>query len=447
MWLKSDTKHWQLELDAALARRVAAARAIIEQQSQQTWLLHHHNRSSFVIWLLALITENRTPLLPGNGQPETLRLAGDVADTELVDTPVPDTPSSQSSGAAKHITGSLDAELVLFTSGSSGTPKAVHKSLRQLFTEVTTLEATFGAQLGDCLFVSAITHQHIYGLLFTVLWPLCTGRTVVEQRIEYPEQWLAFHQQLQQPYVLVSSPAQLERFTQDLDLRLFSNNLRALFSSGGPLHDEVPARCITAHIAIPIEVYGSTETGGIAWRQRQQATQPFQLFAGIDAQTDARGRLQLRSPYISATDVDASGWYTAADLVHFTASDAFTVVGRADRIIKLAEKRISLTEVEQFASELDWLQQAHCCLMDGDKRVVLGLVVLLNDAGQRHLAEIGKFGLRQLLRQHLSQRFESVVLPRKFRYVTRLPYNEAGKLTQTALVQLFHSDATTVSNS
>lgn len=173
MWLKSDTNNWQLELEPELAHRVAAARAHIEQQPEQTWLLYHQQRNSFVIWLLALIAAGRTPLLPGNGQPETLRLAARFADTSLIDTAVPAPASPTDTLATAYISGSLDAELVLFTSGSSGIPQAVHKSLRQLFTEVTTLETTFGKQLGDCLVVSAITHQHIYGLLFTVLWPLC----------------------------------------------------------------------------------------------------------------------------------------------------------------------------------------------------------------------------------------------------------------------------------
>ncbi|MFC0446146.1 AMP-binding protein [Pseudidiomarina halophila] len=447
MWLKSDTKHWQLELAPALAQRVAAAQAYVERQPEQTWLVYHQQRSSFVIWLLALIAAGRTPLLPGNGRPETLRLAARLADRELVDTAVP-TPASATILHAPHVlTGNLDAELVLFTSGSSGVPQAVHKSLRQLFTEVATLETTFGAQLGDCQVVSTITHQHIYGLLFTVLWPLCTGREVAAKRIEYPEQWLAFQRQTQQPYALVSSPAQLERFTQDLDLREFSSKLRAVFSSGGPLHESVPARCVAAAIASPIEVYGSTETGGIAWRQRQHAKQPFRLLPGIKAQADANGQLQLRSPHLGAADIDSDGWYTTADLVHFMAADTFIVEGRADRIIKLAEKRLSLTEVEQFTAQLDWVAQAHCCVMDGDKRVELGLVVQLNELGQRRLAQEGKFALRQVVRQHLNQRFETVVLPRKFRYVTRLPYNEAGKLTQAALQQIFHSDSTAAGSS
>lgn len=213
------------------------------------------------------------------------------------------------------------------------------------------------------------------------------------------------------------------------------------------MHESVPASCVAADLASPIEIYGSTETGGIAWRQRQHAGQPFRLLPGVEAQTDANGQLQLRSPHLKTPGIDSSDWYTTTDLVHFTATNTFIVEGRADRIIKLAEKRLSLTELEQFTAQLDWVQQAHCCLLEGNKRAELGLVVQLNDLGQRRLAQEGKFALRQLVRQHLNRRFETVVLPRKFRYVTRLPYNEAGKLTQTALLQLFHSNSTTARSS
>ena len=44
--------------------------------------------------------------------------------------------------------------------------------------------------------------------------------------------------------------------------------VRAIFSSGGPL---LPESSQQAHALLgqsPTEVYGSSETGGVAWRQR-----------------------------------------------------------------------------------------------------------------------------------------------------------------------------------
>ena len=68
--------------------------------------------------------------------------------------------------------------LVLFTSGSTGVPQAIPKKLSQMSREVATLETQFGELLGVADISTTVSHQHIYGLLFNVLWPLVAGRAI-----------------------------------------------------------------------------------------------------------------------------------------------------------------------------------------------------------------------------------------------------------------------------
>jgi len=70
-------------------------------------------------------------------------------------------------------------------------------------------------------------------------------------------------------------------------------------------------------------------------------------------------------------------------------------------------------------------------------RSALGLVVVLTTNGQRLLGDEGRLSLRRRLREHLQQRFDKVVLPRKFRYVEALPCNSSGKTTCAMLQELF----------
>ncbi|OZB05807.1 MAG: hypothetical protein B7X54_04365 [Idiomarina sp. 34-48-12] len=440
MWLNVDTNQWSISLPnvqpwSLLTQQVMQARAYLQQHPGQRWLLQQPQREDFLIWLLALLSEGRTPVLPSNGQPETLALLRPFADNVVPQgKPAAAAPNS-APPVGNAFNGQLDNEIILYTSGSSGAPKAIHKSLRQLFNEVATLEQTFGEKLIGTQIVATITHQHIYGLLFTVLWPLCAGRMVHTARIEYPEQWHGFQQQNQTPYVLISSPAQLERFCQVTNLSDYGQTLRAVFSSGGPLSELVPACFLQYQLEPPIEVYGSTETGGIAWRQRFTAQQPFTLFTAIEARQGDDDTLVLRSPHLANND-----WHPSNDRVEFVSANKFLMKGRADRIVKLAEKRVSLDEVENYVNQLPWVVKAKCCVLKGAVRTELGLAVELNELGLKHFHEHGKFSLRQRLRQHLSQRFELVVLPRKFRYLEQLPYNDAGKVTEAALLQLFAED-------
>lgn len=67
------------------------------------------------------------------------------------------------------------SNIVFYTSGSTGEPKQIERTLQQLLNEVQGLANSFQfAQ--DCVAIATVSHQHIYGLLFKILLPLATGR-------------------------------------------------------------------------------------------------------------------------------------------------------------------------------------------------------------------------------------------------------------------------------
>src|SRR5690606_32976613 len=120
--------------------------------------------------------------------------------------------------------------------GSTGLPKAIAKSLLALTNETSTLFRTFAKVLEGAVFISSVSHLHIYGLLFNLLLPLLARGSCISELVEYYEQTLALgvryptvntHQNL----VFISSPTFLSR----LDPQLPALALRAVFSSGGPL--------------------------------------------------------------------------------------------------------------------------------------------------------------------------------------------------------------------
>ena len=48
-----------------------------------------------------------------------------------------------------------------------------------------------------------------------------------------------------------------------------------------------------------------------------------------------------------------------------------------------------------------------------------------------------EFSLNYLLRKYLLDYFEPVLLPRKWRYLDRLPFNSQGKLNKKEIYNLF----------
>jgi acyl-CoA synthetase (AMP-forming)/AMP-acid ligase II/3-hydroxymyristoyl/3-hydroxydecanoyl-(acyl carrier protein) dehydratase len=333
----------------------------------------------------------------------------------------------------------LDADapaLVVHTSGSTGTPQAIPKRLVQLTSEVATLEALFGARLGSAAIVATVSHQHIYGLLFKVLWPLAAGRPIHAHSVNYPEQLAALMGG--GPCVLVASPAHLKRLPGHLDWRAAALCLRAVFSSGGPLDPETAAGAGALLGHVPTEIYGSSETGGIGWRQRTPgAAGAWQAMPDVAWRVAYEGLLEVRSPHLGA-----DGWLRLADRVQAVGETDFMLLGRSDRIVKIEEKRVSLDALEAALVRSPLVREARVIVAGGAarQRQSLAAFVVTTEQGQGLLAADGKHALNRALRAELAGAVEAVALPRRWRYLDRLPLDAQGKTTHTQLLALLGED-------
>jgi len=413
-------------------QQVQAASQVIAQQPCSTVLLYQTDTQLFSVWFFALCLQGKQIVLASDTQPDTLKYAMAHCDWQIPDR-LPTTMPEASSTSLESLLLCGDIRISFFTSGSTGAPKLIHKTLTLLLTEVQTLQQQFSTQLApNCLFAATVSHQHIYGLLFRLLWPLCHGRLIFREQIRFLEQWQALLQQ--HPTVLIASPAHLSRFDDIACLSAYSVNSCAVFSSGGPLSDMVPPLFIKALGAAPIEVFGSTETGGIGFRQRHQPDTPWQVFDGITIGQNDELALTLTSPYLGHNER-----YTTQDKVSLLDERHFQLLGRLDRIVKLEEKRLALPEMEQHCLSSELVVAAAAIVLQ-QGRPQLAVAVVLSPVGEQLLARSGKLAVNKQLKQHLMQRFERVMLPRKFRYVACLPYNPQGKLPQQQLEALFTHD-------
>ncbi|MCE0462974.1 acyl-CoA synthetase family protein [Pseudomonas uvaldensis] len=316
----------------------------------------------------------------------------------------------------------LDPELcwlTLCTSGSSGEPKRIEKNLRQLSQEVQALEQLWGADLGPACIIGSVAAQHIYGLLFRVLWPLCAGRPFVRRQVAFPED-LQRASREHPAFAWVASPALLKRMGDNLDWPALSG-VRRVFSSGGALPTEAAQRLQQRLGQWPTEIFGSSETGGIAWRQGDEGWLPF---AGVELSQDRDGALLIASPYLPPGHVEHT-----ADAVRIAADGRFELLGRLDRIVKLEEKRISLPMLEQALLAHEWVSEARLGVVQ-ENRASLGALVVLNETGLHTLRSLGRRAITEALRQHLSGHCEPLALPRRWRWLRQLPFNAQGKLPQ-----------------
>lgn len=310
----------------------------------------------------------------------------------------------------------------IFTSGSTGEAKRVIKTLANFEAEIATLERLWGELIQDRAIIASVSHQHVYGVLFRIMWPLYSGRVFADGLVEYPEQLDLYDAD---KVVLISSPALLKRIQDQLSLNL----PKVVYSSGGPL-DEVTNIKLCDRFGVAVwEVFGSTETGGVAVRSLKQKRH-WTLMPGVAASSNDEGILQITSPHA------ANGHQVMGDKVEFVTEAEFNILGRSDRVIKLEEKRVSLTAVEQHLIKHNGVQSAHALVLSGN-RDMLAVVVELNASGSALLKASGVKGFKKEIKQWLGALLEPVTLPRRIRFVSEMPLTSQGKLDRLTISRLF----------
>ncbi|MBK09634.1 MAG: hypothetical protein CL810_08755 [Cobetia sp.] len=460
---------WLDNLPAAHAGRRPGAR----------WVLFQPTTLGACVQLLALWERGMLAVLPGDDRPETLARLAESSDGKLPETSAAGWPPEQSGALSS--TGTLSSTdsvgstaapntpfeitpdggrlaLELCTSGSTGEPLriakrfdqleaelAVHRALWPLATDASGTDSASEPSTG-AVSLSQVSHQHIYGLLVSLLRPLSEGVPFLSEACHYPEQLAAAIAQLSglgHRCQLVSSPAQLARLPQASDGSRVAGQAQAqvlrVFSSGAPLPAEAARHAENCLQAPVIEIYGSTETGGIAHR-RQHETSDWTPLPEVEIRFSPA--FAVRSPFLEQPDQ----WWQQADNAAPVAAETssqgeqqaaprFQLLGRSDRLVKLAGKRVSLSAVERCLSAQAEVLEVRCLPMPTrDHR--LGAVVVMDESAlpQDHAS---RRDLIARLRRALMPGFERIALPRYWRFVTRLPLNAQGKFTADSVARLF----------
>ena len=318
------------------------------------------------------------------------------------------------------------AQITIFTSGSNGEAKTINKSLQQFQNEIDVLEQCWGKQLAQAQVFGTVSHQHIYGLLFRILWPLAAGRCFHSSLYLSPEPMLKAIGQSSACWI--ASPAQLKR----LDEHSAWNQLKplnAIFSSGGHLADQVAKQIYSSCQHKVIEIYGSSETGGIAWR-RQIDNPLWTTFDGVRVSQNQQGQQLLTSTYLPKNTT-----IILDDKLEHSSNGQFTLCGRVDRIVKIEEKRLSLDELELSLTHSNWVEQAYCLLLVG-RRDKVAAALVLTEAGRNQLDTLGRSKWVTALRKQLMTQLETVVLPRKWIFMNAIPLTAQSKIDKELLEQL-----------
>jgi len=333
--------------------------------------------------------------------------------------------------------------VILFTSGSEGTPKGVVLTHRNLLANCAQLAARIDFNSSDVV-LNALPVFHSFGLTGGTLLPMLNGiRTVF-----YPS---PLHYRIV-PALAYDANATI-MFGTDTFLSGYARmahgydfySLRYIFAGAERVRDET-RRSYAEKFGLRImEGYGATECApviAVNTPMHFQAGTVGRLLPAIEARLEVvpgieeGGRLHIRGPNVMAgyflssdpgkLQPPTDGWHDTGDIVTFDAAGFITIRGRAKRFAKIGGEMVSLPAVESYAANV-WPDAEHAVVTrpDAKKGEQMVLFTTMKDANPKALQEWARAnGITELM------------IPKDIRMLDALPVLGTGKLDYVTMNEM-----------
>ncbi len=309
------------------------------------------------------------------------------------------------------------SNLLLLSSGSTGTAKVVVRSAASVDAVCEQMVTAIGITAGDHV-LATVPLCHSYGLEHGLLAPvwagatttLCRGLDVPTVRRELMESRIT---------VLPAVPSAFEALAR-LDVAV--PHVRA-YSAGGPLPPSVAAAC-RDRLGLTIgQVYGATEIGSVTYGEDTDGSVGRPM-PGVTIRIDEDGQVMVAAPSLfdgylgEANPTTADGFYPTGDLGHVDEQGRLHVTGRVRLLIDVGGRKVNPLEVERVL--MDHPAVAGCVVVPVQQTATVArLKALVEPRGVVDLEELRAFARGRLAAHKV---------PRSFEVRDALPRSAAGKV-------------------
>ncbi|MER5943017.1 4-coumarate--CoA ligase family protein [Streptomyces sp. NPDC001928] len=267
-----------------------------------------------------------------------------------------------------------DVAALPYSSGTTGIPKGVMLTHRQIATNLAQLEPAVSAVPGDRI-LAVLPFFHIYGLTALMNAPLRVGATVVVLPRFDLETFLAAIQNHRITGLYVAPPIVLALAKHPLVEQYDLSSLKYIISAAAPLDAQLAAACSQRLGLPPVgQAYGMTELSPgthvvpLAAMQDAPAGTVGRLIAGTemrivslddpdkDLGVGESGEILIRGPQVmkgylgrpdaTAAMIDTEGWLHTGDVGHVDAAGWLFVVDRVKELIKYKGFQVAPAELE-----------------------------------------------------------------------------------------------------
>jgi acyl-CoA synthetase (AMP-forming)/AMP-acid ligase II len=263
-----------------------------------------------------------------------------------------------------------DLAILPYSSGTSGFPKGVMLTHRQLVTNVCQMTVLNQVQADDVV-VAVVPMFHIYGLQVSMNQTLRAGGTLVTVPRFSADSFLGVLETYRVTRAPLVPPLVLALATHPAVDSHDLSSLRVILSAAAPLAPDLARACAEGIGCRVVQGYGMTELGGAshvppdAGPDDPESIGPslsgvecrvVDLVTGADVAPGQRGELLVRSlaamlgylnnPQATAAMIDADGWMRTGDIVTVDERGWFRVVDRAKELIKYKGYQVAPAELE-----------------------------------------------------------------------------------------------------
>lgn len=237
--------------------------------------------------------------------------------------------------------GFIDAEMeaprfFILSSGSTGSPKAIGLSLKNIFTSTDSLVDFIGLDQNDSAMVN-LPHHHIGGLM--IFWRafFTMGKTTLKSNSHYT--------------LLSLVPLQLRRALADSHQLVKLKDCKAVFIGGGILDSDLKKRAENQGIRI-YETYGMTETSSMVMLNGYPLKNQV-------IKIDDAGHFLIKGPTLAPElPKDSEGFYKTQDIGFLSSSGKIIFKHRADLLFKSAGELINPQLIETIIKDIPNIKEA-----------------------------------------------------------------------------------------
>ena len=368
-----------------------------------------------------------------------------------------DTLGSESGDYFKDVDPS-EVAVQLFTSGTTGTPKAALLRHEHLVSYILGSVEFMGALEEEATLVS-VPPYHIAGIS-AVMSNIYACRQIIQLPNFEPKEWLRLCDEHSVTSAFVV-PTMLTRIIDELDSGYSLDSLQSIAYGGGKMPVPVIKKALSKFPDVNFtNAYGLTETSstitllgpedhrgahsaddsiakarlGSVGKALPSVEIEIRDEEGVAVDANKSGEIYVRGPQVSGeyegrSVLDKDGWFPTRDAGFLDEEGYLFLSGRADDVIVRGGENLSPGEIEDLLHEHPAVADVAAVGIPSEEwGETVALAVVLNE---------GYNFSEEAICSHIRDHLRSSRVPESVRFTKELPYNETGKLLRRVIKEWF----------